>query len=442
MTAFSLETIDYQLKDRFGQELSSLIASIFKDIQAGQYKNTNAIIDKHPAVGQIETLVRERLGLCVEFVKDLWAISPAAIIPFFGDYMRGYQAFGFYRSFGVGVKFGDIIRRFEKIEQSKIQAMKKAHLKKGWIDFKRAKVGGYLSELRHHVLLDFVWLYRAGMTPEESAAILSHELGHAFDGLEEHYRLNSTNRAIFDILVDLRDGKEEQALYTYHHTFTHSEFKQAQLNTSKERHDFCGELAMRYLDTIEPQYLDGKYDETNFENMADSFATRFGMGKDIVSGLHKLHEAGGALLPRNIWGYGALTLFNVLAAAMTLLVFPPFGMLAFVGIAVLLMGKRNANMTYDLPTDRYQRIRNTLVNALKDTQLPAEVSKDLLEQIAYIDPLIEGFINSSEYDLMDMVANFVSPSSRKAIHYIELQQSMERSLNNELFVKAAQLRTM
>lgn len=437
----SLETIQYQYKDRFESELKALLGSIYDSVKAKEYKTTNEIIAKHPAVKKIEALVMDRLGLNIEITKDLYVISPAAVIPFFGDYMRGYRTMGFYQTFGSGVKFGDILKKIEAIDKAKIAAMKKAHNKTGYVDLKHAKVGGYLSELRHYVLFDFVWMYKANIDPNEQAGIMAHELGHAFDGLEEHYRLQTTNRAIFDILLDLRDGREDKALYRYRHTFSEAEFRHAQLSTSAERQDFCSELALRYMDTIKSQYLDDKYDETNFENMADSFATRFGMGKDVVSGLHKLHLAGGVMLPRNGFGYSVMTMVQVMTAAMMLLIAPPFGALAYIGVSVFFMGKRNADLTYDLPIDRYQRIKNTIVNAIKNTKLPVDVTKDLLEQIRFIDTLIEGFMNN-ETNLGDTIANLLSPSSRRAVYYVQLQQDLERNLNNPLFIKSAELRTM
>lgn len=439
--SISFETIQYQHKDSFGGDLQALLQSIYDSIKSKEYKTTNQIIAKHPSVKKIEVLVKERMGLNIEISKDLYVISPAAIIPFFGDYMRGHRISDFYQTFGTGVRFGDILKKVEEIDKAKIASMKKAHNQTGYVDLKHARVGGYLAQLRHYVLLNFVWMYESAITAAELAAITTHELGHAFDGLEEHYRLETTNRAIFDILVDLREGREDKALYRFRNKFTQTQFKHAQLSTSAERQDFCSELALRYMDTIQSQYLDDKYDETNFENMADSFATRFGMGKDIVSGLHKLHLSGGAVLPRNGFGYSVVAFVQVLTLATLLLIAPPFGAMAYAGLAVFFMGKRNANLTYDLPTDRYQRIKNTIVNAIKDTRLPVEVTKDLLEQIGYIDVLIEGFMNH-DFDMGDAFANLLVPSNRNAVYYVNLQQMLERNLNNPLFVKSAELRVL
>lgn len=439
--SLSLETIQYQYKDSFVVQLQTLLSAIYASLKAGKYTTTNQLISKHPSVPALEVLFKERLGLTIEISKDLYVLSPAAIVPFFGDYLRGYKTMGFYQTFGSGVRFGDILKKIEAIEKSKLTAMKKAHNQTGYVNLKHAKVGGYLSELRHYLLLDFVWMYEMGVSVEELAAIITHELGHAFDGLEEHYRLEKTNRAIFDILCDLRDNNEDKALYRFRATFTQAEFKHSQLSSETERQDFCSELALQYLGGVKSQYLDGKYDETNFENMADSFATRFGMGKDIVSGLHKLHLNSANVLPRNALGYGILTLSYVLTGAVALLLVPPYGAVAYVSLAMLFMGKRNADLTYDLPLDRYQRVKNSIVNALKDTQLPKEVTQDLLAQIEFIDTLLEGFLNQPG-SLGDHLANFLNPSSANAKYYIELQQTFERSLNNPLFIKSAELRVL
>lgn len=439
--AFSLETIQYQHKDRFVPQLQDLIESLYSALGSGKYKTTNQLIEKHPSVKAIEELVFERFGMQVEISKDLYVLSPAAVIPFFGDYLREYREIGFYKTYGSGVKFGDIIKRFEHIQKDKIKVLKKIHNKSGYVDLKHARVGGYLSEIRHYLLLDFKWAYTNEITPEEFSAITCHELGHAFDGMEEHYRLQRVNRSIFDILVDLRDGQEDRALYTYRNTFTETQFQQARLSDDKVRQDFCGKLALEYIGAINSQYLDDKYDETNYENMADSFATRMGLGQELVSGLHKLHLGGGAVVVKNPVTPALNVVFEVLVIASVLMVVPVYGTIAYASIVYFLLGKRNENMTYDLPIDRYQRVRNTLVNALKDTKLPKDVVEGYLEQIAFVDNLIEGFMHT-DFSVSETLSNWINPSNRKAVYYIELQQKLEKALNNSLFVKSAQLRVM
>lgn len=438
---YCFETIFYQHKDRFVTDLIEQLRKIYDSLRQGTYSTTNQLIDNHPSVKEIEKLTLERFGMTMEISKDLYVLSPAAIVPFFGDYMRGVGTTNFYKSFSSNVKMGDLIRKIESIEKAKIKTLKKSHGKKGYVDLKHARVGGYLSTLRHYLILDFKWMYDAGITEEELAGIMLHEYGHAFDGMEEHYRLEKTNRAILDILLELRDNQEEKALYHFRNTFTESEFKAAQLSTSKERQDFCSELALQYLNTIDSQYLDGKYDETNFENMADSFATRFGVGKHMVSGLQKLHLNGGQVLPRNFFGYAVTSVLYTLSAAVVLLIVPPYGLLGFMALSTLLFGKRNADMTYDLPMDRYTRIKNTIVNALKNTSLPVDVTKDLLEQIEFIDQVICEYMQAPQ-SLFDVFANWALPANRRTQNYIDLQQSFERNMNNPLFVKSAQLRVL
>jgi hypothetical protein len=81
-----------------------------------------------------------------------------------------------------------------------------------------------------------------------------------------------------------------------------------------------------------------------------------------------------------------------------------------------------------------------VVNAMKKMDLPEDVLKDLLAQYAYISELIKGFMQPRTF--AHELADIVIPSARSARYYMELQQSIENNLNNDLFVKSAQLRAV
>ena len=266
-------------------------------------------------------------------------------------------------------------------------------------------------------------------------AIILHELGHAFDVMEEHYGLQSTNRAVMDILADVYDNNTDKALYKYKNTFTEKEYKDAQLSSSKDRQDFCGKLALSYVGAVQSQLQSAKYDETNFENMADTFATRFGRGKELSSALAKLH---GVTLNGGNDIRAVLLTLEVLSLATLFLLVPVYGFILYGVIMSYLFRVSASPMVYDEFPERLGRIRNTIVNGIKKKGLPEKVVIDALDQITFIEKMAQA---GKQYKpLTSHLGDWLYSDSRKDLYYINLQQSIEKHLNNRLFVQAARIR--
>lgn len=81
-------------------------------------------------------------------------------------------------------------------------------------------VGGYLADVKHILIINFFKLKMDGLSSEEVAAVITHEIGHAFDGLSAHYKMHTTNSAIMDTLNQLNENKTEKAFYTFKRHFT------------------------------------------------------------------------------------------------------------------------------------------------------------------------------------------------------------------------------
>ena len=437
----SLETIDYQIKDKFPDHLENIIGDIYHALDSKPYKSGKDSIDHHHAIHDMEKLIFERFGLTVLYRGELKSFSPAAIIPFFKDYERtnGYvQGVIDSMHMATNVRAVESIR---KIIKERRETAKRIHNKTGYVNTKLARVGGYMSEVRHYLIMDFEFLKnRVDISPREMVAIIMHEIGHAFDGLDEHYRTQTTNRAILDVLVDLNQAKPDKVLYRYKHSFSGQEYKDSQLSTSKERQDFCADLAMKYVGAVESQLQSAKYDETNFENMADSFATRFGLGKELASGLRKLYVYSGALMNRSTSMRVLAVSLEVLATAMVFLIVPVYGFIIFTVVMSYLLRISAGTMTYDEVIDRVSRIRNTIVhNLLKDPDMPRDVVIDALEQIDYIETMVkESMVYKS---LLSDLGDVMYSDARRDKYYVDLQQNIEAQLNNRLFIQSAKLRT-
>ncbi|WP_396190527.1 hypothetical protein [Flavobacterium sp.] len=431
----SAETIDYQYKDLFPSQLEGLVSEIYEQIDSKIYLSNQVLIEKSKTIGKIEKLIQDRTGLNVVFSKHLHAATPAAIIPFFGDYFKNAND---AKGFIFGMNFQKLVKEIDDIQKEKKKLLKEIHDRDGIISTKLARVSGYFSSVRHFLIIDFFGLKSYELTSREITAIILHELGHAFNGLEDHNKLETTNRAILDALNEMHEKKPESVKYKFKNKVTQKEFENASMSDSAVQQDFCAELAMDYLETVKSQMMHSKYDETNFENMADSFAARFGLGKDIVTALHKLNMATGQTFQNSAAIYFLYYTIEVLLFALLFLIIPVVGVVVFTVIMAYLMKSDNGVMTYDFPLDRYNRIKNTIVSATKKINLPKDILEDLLNQYLSITAIMDQVVQLK--GIYTIAGDLIFPSSRQSSYHIDLQQKIENSLNNGLFVKSAQLR--
>ena len=442
MKTIAHEMIAYQNDDDFPDKLTAKIEFIYKEINNKVYQDNKTLIEKSSYVTDIENLIRNRFNMNIVFDKEFHVFYPAAIIPFFGDYLSDLNNLKNLGSDTVSslFKFNDIIKHVNKIEKEKKEMLSKLHNRKGYIDFKNARVGGYLSDIKHYLIIDFFSLIALDITAKELTAIILHELGHAFGGIEYHHKLETTNSTIADILNEINNKNPDKALYIFKKHFTKKEFNDVTVDSQKDVYDFYGKVALAYLEEIKTQMTNSKYDETNFENLADSFASRFNTSAELVSALNKLNKKYGIVFNNNLITYSILMFVDLLVNILLLALFPPIGAIISAAMIVILYNSDNSNMTYDFPIYRYNIIKNSLINNFKNLNLPDKVVKDLLLQYVFITETIEKslyFEGAKQH-----IADILLPSNRNNNYYIKLQQDIENGLNNSLFVKSQQVKVL
>lgn len=439
MGLYAMEVIDYQNGDDFGDRLSLLVEQIYAGIEAGTYKSNDDLF-KTDVPKQLEKMIKDRFGLNIKMDTKLHHYLPAAIIPFSSDYLAGVSTASEFVNSHFEKMFGatNIFRHVKGIEKERQDYYKRIHNRTGYFNRKHAKVGGYLADVRHYLIINFFSLKDYKLTPKEVAGVVMHEIGHALSGLVGHYKLMTNNSAITEVLNELNKNNTEKALYVFKRHFGAEDIVAADLSSDSPIVDFYPLLAKQYLGTLESQMLNGKYDQTNFENLADTFATKFNLGKELVTGLQKIHLEHGSVIEDSRIRYFISYAVQAISIAFCMVMFGVFGLAFFTIVILFFSGTAKTNMTYDIPVDRYNRIRNTIIANLSNPNLPKEFAKDLLVQIEAIDTIIKKTDNIPS--VSDLVADLILPSNREAKHYIEVQQTIENNLNTILFVKSAQLR--
>lgn len=439
----SLELIQYQVKDSFIHKAEAVIDKIRKEIENGIFLNNTDLIEKSSYVKELITLIRNRFNINIVLDSKLHTLVPFAIIPYFNDYLGEYNSLKKLGSniFSKLFKFEDIIKHIEAIDKEKKKILQNLHNKKGYIDFKYAKVGGYLSEIKHYLIIDFFSAIKdLKFSNKELLAVILHEIGHAFTGLEYHHKLEKVNTVISDIIQEINKNNTDKAIFIFKSHFKDEEFKNITISNKKEIYDFYGKLAIAYLKEINTQMVNAKYDETNFELLADSFAGRFGLYKELVSSLHIIHKRYNILVDNNLTNYSILFLLDLLLGLLSLALLGPA---AIILSAFLILTVYNSNselnvMVYDLPLDRYNRIKNNLINQIKNIELPKELLQDLYDQYVFITETIEKSLYYKT--ILERIADNILLGNKEAKYYIELQKQIENNLNNILFIKAVEVK--
>lgn len=442
MRKLSMEIIDYQRNDPFPGKIILLVDGILRDIQSGKYKTNSEVLTKHPNVKKLTTEIHKRLGLKIIIDPVISNYQLLAIIPFHRD-----SAFSFGLTDGVISKYMaktsgfTLVKRFNALIKKRKTTSIKVEGSSGWINTKLAKVGGYLSELPHYLLINFISLERMGLNSREISATILHELGHAFSGLEQHHKLVKGNSTISGILEDINGNKPDIIYHRYKHFFDKSDINKIALSTDKDVVNLSEDIARVYREQLGSDYINPKYDETNFENMADTFVGRFGMADDVTTALVKLHNTGNDLVRfdhKYLW-----YLHNLVHMLGTCLVFywmGPAGSVIATSLFYSLLKTKDPTMTYDFPLDRINRLRNSVVGFLKEVDLDDALVKNLIEQYEVITDIL---IHHKEmYSGMERVArrmDIFNPSNRQ---YVQTQQTIENILNNSLFVSSAKIKTI
>lgn len=423
------ERIDHQ-NDDFGKRLEALVAQLAEDIRTNGWEKKN--LNDYPIVKKIERLIFLRLGITVCIVTNS---HMAAIMPFYSN--KNHIFLNNYLRGNINLR-----------DQNKILATFKE--KTGWVDTKAAKVGGLFSEYKHSMYINFGEMISSlDLTPAEIVGAMLHELGHAFEACYYADRSDTTNQvlsSIFRAITDPEANTKVEYIFKEVEKITDRVTKEEIDNILHGPRVVAGVAWFKaVVKIVQSQTKNDKYNETAFEEAADSFAGRFGYGAQLTLTLEKIHADG--LYKRNsvlvfayMMDFAVIGLYaGIILAAISVGSVPLLVMAAVSNLAMLSMsGEDSLDYTYDTLKNRYKRIRQDTVDRLKDNTLSKEEIKNVLESVYAMDEAIK---TTNEYrSVYSRVANLVFSSSRDALENINAQQLMETLASNELFVNAAELK--
>lgn len=448
----AMETIDFQKNDPFPESLAVLYEELMDEVKRKVIANSNDA-RRSPSKKRAEEMIFKRFGLKTDI--DFGAHTAGAVIPFFMNYNHSFSEFiSMWRDHGF------------LADQEK--AMDKLKSKEGSIDLTNARLGGFFSEYEHKMWLGAKYWVDYGLTPMEAVAITIHEIGHAFTFYEFSDRMVSTNRVLMEIAKEVsktNDPKKKSYILReldFGKKISDSDYDAIVNGNNKV---IVGARLFKLMNlAVTDQMGMLYYNRTTSEQMADNFAAKFGCGRHLITGLDKIYQMIGAEEK-----YRSTRIFNVIIELVMTMVIgvvvfltltaPAYLMLVLGGTSGIFWGaivlcffylmfylylqssrESNQYLTYDHLKDRYVRLRQQVIQELKDTTLDPEFIKGRLEDIEIMDKAIaetevhRGFLN--------LIFRILSTDDRNAKAMVELNRDLEELANNDLFLASAKLNTL
>jgi len=411
----ALEAIDYQRQSLFFNSVAGIMQDAIEEI-SNKSKKSNV-----KAFKQIDEVVFKKIGMLITLNYDdaphANAYVKVPIIdrnhPLLIEYHREYS------SNEEGLK---------AIKQNK-------GLLLGSIDRKNSKIGGGFSNIPIDVYLTRGLFIEGRFTHKEIAAIFLHELGHVFTFLEYLGTNLTTNYVLQHVsrsLLNTRELKRKYEIIEEGSEILGIKLEDPDALTRTENETVIQTVILQEVYRSQYSELNSKnHDMTAWEMLSDQFSARHGAGRDLVTGLDKIMRLYGSAEYRNTFHYLAIEAFKLIMFIVTIPFFWPFHLLMLTTIDP-------TQSLYDKPKSRMERIRRDMVDDLKHADLDKEYQKQLIQDIEVIDKVLKELTERRTlYELF-----WTTTWSRREYKQLKFQQELEMLINNDIFVKAAQLQSL
>lgn len=322
---------------------------------------------------------------------------------------------------------------------------------RGKVDLVHSKVSGVFSEMNCILNMPTYWVagkfMNGGFSAAELAAITLHELGHLFTGFEFLWHSVTTNQ----VLAGVAKGLDQSADQAEREMILMSAAKALNLNEAEMKklaesgtNKAATILVLQEVTRFAPSEIGTSiYDMNNWEQLADQFAARHGAQRDLFMALDKIHHLVGDISVRSTAKYVALEVVKVLLMFGTIglaTVAGPAAIIPFFIWTAMILIDGPGSPLYDRPGVRLKRIRDQLVEQIKDRDLGKDVVVRLKEDLVACDKLLETV--KDRFQLITLVFGFFNSEFRDRLKQEKLQQELETLVANDLFVKSAELKTL
>lgn len=304
---------------------------------------------------------------------------------------------------------------------------------------KHGRVSGIFAEIETEMHYGLP-LLRGMLSAEEAASIVMHETGHIYSAFDTVGRTVATSLLLDSLMEALKDDidldSRKAAIESTAIKLQIDGLNTAALAAPGEE-EACKAVILR--DVVARMRSDvGSSHVFNGEAefIADSYATRMGAGKYLASALAKIYRSGWHI---EAMSTGELITTRALNVALILLaaVAVPVTTLVVGSILSALILSVSGTSDRNRPMERLENIHNDMVAVLKDKRLPDDQVKQMIEDLEFVDALRETL--KDRRPIMDAIAYFLMPSRRRTFKQVELQRTIGRLANNDLFARSAEL---
>lgn len=424
--SLSVEVIAHQ-KDEIFKELTRLIEDIRVYARA-KYLKPKSIFTSAPAKELLKFIADEKsgFGLMLSFDPEEAHMGPAIYMP------RITQDHIFHDD-----DFRDMCKKWKydlSGDSKEIFKYLKTPVFKGEVDIVGAKLRGMFAKIPCVLLIPEQELTGNGavLSSAQLAAVLLHEIGHAFTYFIMLTRVIRTNQ-VLDIIS--RAGQIED---TAKYELIIAQTAEAAGITPENREIITRQKGKIVLQSAiildnERQNCENElgadvYHSTSCEQLADLFATRCGAGLELVTALEAYNKF-----------YRNASFYIINAAAIALMLWVTVITFGIVWIIIIFCAD-NRYTIYDDDYNRYRRIRAQIIEELKTQKLTADEIRERVSKIDKIAELMKG--KSGNLGIIDSMCYFLNRRFRNQRDAEVLQKNLEKMASNDIFVEAALLSTL
>jgi hypothetical protein len=337
--------------------------------------------------------------------------------------------------------------------------IKETKLKKeeAWIDLKTGKVGGYFSKLPTLIVLP-AELYnglsykQVYLTAEECAAILLHEIGHALSYFELLLRFSTTNQVLASLLSD-NQKVIKMTIKAAANIYNLSEKEKEIIENSKTNDDAVIFIVAAADRQARSDFGVGLFDTNAWEQLSDQYTVRQGAGKYLLSAMEKRSPYKTLRHFRATKDYYLQALFGALNVLGVLIATHPLITAAMILLQIVDVyaktekhaieyntNQNKLNRLYGDDKTRFTRIYQDMINALKDSSLPADKIKEMVSDLEKSKQIVEKY--SEVKGPWHYTSYLFSSLYRRNYDFVVLQKQLEGLASNPLFVSAAKLKVL
>lgn len=318
---------------------------------------------------------------------------------------------------------------------------------KGTVNLVTGKVTGVFTDMENRMYYPESMLTSNRWTNEEHAAIVLHEVGHLMTYCEYMDRTVTTNQVLAAMSMALgKAGTAEQreAILVSTKKALSLDLDTTELAKEKNNEVITYVVISNVAKTTADEIGFNIYDLNTWEALSDQYAARQGAGAHLVTALDKLYRMHGNISFRSTPMYlGMEALKFTLMFGGTLLAMTG-GLTAIAGRYAMGFGVAFIMMdgigdgTYDRPGMRLLRVRNQIVEEMKNKKITPGQGQRLSEDLLAIDEVLKD-VNDRE-QFWGKLYNLFSSDARSRMSQEKLTKELETIAANDLFVSSLKLR--